>query len=159
EHRHRVRDRPDRPERTRVDPGRPAPGARQLRRSARGCGRPYRRRKLAGRGPARACRADEHGRALRAGRAGVSVTDRRRPLAVAADGGPPPAVVVVAASALAAARVEAMLRSRSGLRVTVSGLAELGRRVDDHARAIVVLALPSGAAVRALEVARGLPRV
>jgi len=89
----------------------------------------------------------------------VSVTDRRRPPPVAGEREPPPTVVVVAGSALAAARLEALLRSRAGLRVIVSGLAELGRRLDDHAPTLVVLALPSGGAARALEVVRGLASV
>ena len=89
----------------------------------------------------------------------MSVADRRRPPPVAGEREPPTAVAVVAGSPLAAARLEAMLRSRSELRVTVSGLAELGRRLDDHAPAIVVLALPSGATARALESVRGLPSV
>jgi len=89
----------------------------------------------------------------------VSVANRRRPPPVAGEREPPTAVAVVAGSALTAARLEAMLRSRSGLRVTVSGPAELGRRLDDHAAAIVVLALPSGAAARALEIVRGLSSV
>ena len=89
----------------------------------------------------------------------MSVANRRRPPPVAGEREPPTAVAVVAGSALTAARLEAMLRSRSGLRVTVSGPAELGRRLDDHAAAIVVLALPSGAAARALEIVRGLSSV
>jgi two-component system, NarL family, response regulator YdfI len=73
---------------------------------------------------------------------------------------PSSAVLVVAGSELAAARIEAMLRSRSGLHVTtLSGPAGLTRRLDDHAPAVVVLALPSDAAARALDVLRGLPGV
>lgn len=65
---------------------------------------------------------------------------------------------MVAGSALVAARLEAMLRSRPGLRVGVSAPAELARRLDEHA-AVVVLALPPDVASRALETLRGLPSV
>ena len=41
----------------------------------------------------------------------------------------------------------------------MSAPAELARRLDDHAPAVVVLALPSDAAARALETLRGLPSV
>jgi len=89
----------------------------------------------------------------------VSVTDRRRPAPSAGERESPKAVVVAAGDGLTAARLEATLRSRSGLRVTVSGLAELGRRLDDQAPAILVLALPSSAVMRALERVRGLSSV
>jgi len=89
----------------------------------------------------------------------VSVTDRRRSPPIAGEREPPTVVTVVAGSPLVAARLEAMLRSQSGLRVTVSGLADLGRRLDDHTSVIVVLALPSSAVGRALEIVRGLPSV
>jgi len=89
----------------------------------------------------------------------VSVPDRRRSPPIAGEREPPTVVTVVAGSPLVAARLEAMLRSQSGLRVTVSGLADLGRRLDDHASVIVVLALPSSAVGRALEIVRGLPSV
>jgi DNA-binding NarL/FixJ family response regulator len=72
---------------------------------------------------------------------------------------PSTAVLVVAGSELVAARVEARLRGRSGLRVTVSGPAELAGRLDDDAHWVVVLALPSGAAARALEIVRKLSNV
>jgi DNA-binding NarL/FixJ family response regulator len=52
-----------------------------------------------------------------------------------------------------------MLRGRSGLRVKVSAPAELARRLEDLAPAVVVLALPPDVAARALEALRGLPRV
>ena len=52
-----------------------------------------------------------------------------------------------------------MLRGRAGLRVAVSAPAELARRLDDHASAVVVLALPPDAAARALEAMSGLPSV
>ena len=64
---------------------------------------------------------------------------------------------MVAGSELVAARVEAMLRGESGLRVAVSGLADLAHRIDDHEPAIVVLALPPPDVARALENLRGLP--
>jgi DNA-binding NarL/FixJ family response regulator len=66
----------------------------------------------------------------------VSVAERRRLLPVAREREPSSAVLVVAASALVAARVEAMLRSRSGLLVAVSAPAELTRRLDERAAAI-----------------------
>jgi NarL family two-component system response regulator YdfI len=88
----------------------------------------------------------------------VNVAGRRRP-ALEREGERSTAVLVVAGSALVAARVEAMLRSRSDLRVTVSGSAELARRLDDHPRAVVVLALTSDATVKALESLRGVPGV
>jgi two-component system, NarL family, response regulator YdfI len=89
----------------------------------------------------------------------VSVVEHRRRRPVESERERPTAVLVVAGSQLAAARIEALLRSRSGLRVTVSGAAELARRLDDHAPAIVVLALPPDASARALEALRGLPSV
>lgn len=72
---------------------------------------------------------------------------------------PSVAVVVVAGSEVVGARVEAMLRAGSGLPVTLSGPTELARRLDDHGRVVVVLALPSDAAARALEQLRGRPSV
>jgi DNA-binding NarL/FixJ family response regulator len=88
----------------------------------------------------------------------VSVAERRRLLPVAREREPSSAVLVVAASALVAARVEAMLRSRSGLLVAVSAPAELTRRLDERAAVVVLASLPEAAA-RALEVLRGLPSV
>jgi len=89
----------------------------------------------------------------------VSVVERRPLPPVPREREPSVAVVVVAGSEVVGARVEAMLRARSGLPVTVSGPAELARRLDDHGRAVVVLALPSDAAPRALEQLRGRPSV
>ncbi len=87
------------------------------------------------------------------------MAERRRLPPVEHEHEPATAVLVVAGSGLVAARIEAMLRSRSGLRVTVSGAAELARRLDDHAPAVVVLASTSEATARALEVLRGLAGV
>ncbi|HYS15969.1 MAG TPA: response regulator transcription factor [Candidatus Binatia bacterium] len=70
---------------------------------------------------------------------------------------PSTSILVVAGSELVAARVEAMLRGESGLRVAVSGLVDLAHRIDDHEPAIVVLALPPPDVARALENLRGLP--
>jgi len=64
----------------------------------------------------------------------------------------------VVGSELVTARLEALLRNRSALRVTVSGPAEIVRRLDDRP-AVVVLALPSEAAARALEALRGVASV
>jgi len=90
----------------------------------------------------------------------VTVAERRRLRPVPRERERSSAVLVVAGSELTAARIEAMLRGRSDLRVSVSGLTELARRLDDRAAAaVVVLALPSDAAARALEVLRGLPSV
>ena len=61
-------------------------------------------------------------------------------------------------SELVAARLEAMLRNRSALRVTVIRPAEIARRLDDRP-AVVVLALPSDATARALETLRGVASV
>jgi two-component system, NarL family, response regulator YdfI len=87
----------------------------------------------------------------------VSVAERRRIPPVPREREPSSAVLVVG-SELVAARLEAMLRSRSALRVTVSGPGEIARRLDDRS-AVVVLALPPDAAARALEAMRGLPSV
>ena len=89
----------------------------------------------------------------------MSVAERRRLPPVESERERAAAVIVVANSGLAAARIEAMLRSRPALRVTVSGMAELARHLDDHAPAVVVLALTSDATARALEMLRGLPGV
>lgn len=89
----------------------------------------------------------------------MSVAERRRLPSPEGERERSTAVIVVAGSALVAARIEAMLRSRSDLRVTVSGFAELARRLDDHPLAVVVLALTSDATAKALESLRGLPRV
>ncbi|MGH7303542.1 MAG: response regulator transcription factor [Candidatus Rokuibacteriota bacterium] len=89
----------------------------------------------------------------------MSVAARRRSPPVPNEREPSTEVLVVAGDELVAARVEAKLRGRSGLRVTVSGPAELARRLDDDAHAVVVLALPSGAAARALEIVRKLSNV
>jgi two-component system, NarL family, response regulator YdfI len=89
----------------------------------------------------------------------VSVAEHPRRRSVEVERERPTAVLVVAGSELAAARIEASLRNRSGLRVTVSGAADLARRLDDHASALVVLALPPDTTARALEVLRGLPSV
>jgi DNA-binding NarL/FixJ family response regulator len=66
-------------------------------------------------------------------------------------------VLVVAGSQVAAARIEAMLRGRSELRVAVSRPAELARRLDECAPAVVVLAPAPDGMARALETLRGLP--
>ena len=66
-------------------------------------------------------------------------------------------VLVVAGSQVAAARIEAMLRGRSELRVAVSRPAELARRLDECALAVVVLAPAPDGMARALETLRGLP--
>jgi len=87
----------------------------------------------------------------------VSVAERRRVPPVPR-GGEPSSAVVVVGSELVAARLEAMLRNRSALRVTVSRPAEIARRLDDRP-AVVVLALPSDAAARALETLRGVASV
>jgi two-component system, NarL family, response regulator YdfI len=87
----------------------------------------------------------------------VRVAERRRVPPVPREREPSSAVLVVG-SELVAARLEAMLRSRSALRVTVSGPGEIARRLDDRS-AVVVLALPSDAAARALEALRGLASV
>ena len=89
----------------------------------------------------------------------MSVAERRRLPALESESERSTAVLVVAGSALVAARIEAMLRSRPDLRVTVSGSAELARRVDDHRLAVVVLALTPDATAKALESLRGLPGV
>jgi two-component system, NarL family, response regulator YdfI len=68
-------------------------------------------------------------------------------------------VLVVAGSELVAARIEAMLRSEPGLRVAVSGLAQLAHRLEDHSPALVVLALASADLVRTLDQLRRLPRL
>src|SRR5262249_1668426 len=152
EHRYRVRDRSDRAQGTLVDPGGSASGPRQLRRPARGCGWMHRGRQLASRRSSGARGADERARAIRAGRPGVSVAERRRVPRVPGEREPSSGVLVVG-SELVTARLEALLRHRSALRVTVSGPAEIVRRLDDRP-AVVVLALPSEAAARALEALR-----
>ena len=96
---------------------------------------------------------------LRARRTGVSVAERRRLPSRESERERSTAVFVVAGSGLVAARIEAMLRSRSDLSVTVSGSAELGRSLEDHALAVVVLALSPDATAKALEILRGLPGV
>jgi DNA-binding NarL/FixJ family response regulator len=68
-------------------------------------------------------------------------------------------VLVVAGSELVAARIEAMLRSEPGLRVVVSGLAQLAHRLEDQSPALVVLALASADLVRALDRLRRPPRL
>jgi DNA-binding NarL/FixJ family response regulator len=78
----------------------------------------------------------------------VSVAERRRLPSRENERERSTAVLVVAGSGLVAARIEAMLRSRSDFSVTVSGSAELGRRLEDHALTVVVL-----------EILRGLPGV
>jgi hypothetical protein len=89
----------------------------------------------------------------------VSVPERRRLPSRESERERSTAVLVVAGSGLVAARIEAMLRSRSDLSVTVIGSAELGRRLEDHALAVVVLALSPDATAKALEILRGLPGV
>lgn len=66
-------------------------------------------------------------------------------------------VLVVAGSQVASARIEAMLRGRSDLRVAVGRPAELARRLDECAPAVVVLAPMSDGMARALATLRGLP--
>jgi DNA-binding NarL/FixJ family response regulator len=85
----------------------------------------------------------------------VSVAESRRSPPVERER--PTSVLVVAGSELAAARIEASLRGRAGLSVTVSGAGELARRLDDHASSIVVLALSPDATARALEALRDIP--
>jgi len=87
----------------------------------------------------------------------VSVAERRRVPPVPREREPSSAVLVVGGE-LVTARLEALLRNRSALRVTVSGPAEIVRRLDDRP-AVVVLALPSEAAARALEALRGVASV
>ncbi len=159
EHRHRVRDRSDRSGWALVDPGGPASGAGKLRRAACRCIGLRDRPELQGRRPLGPRGADERGHSLRPGRSGVSVVERRRLPPDSREREPSVAVVVVAGSEVVGARVEAMLRAGSGLPVTLSGPTELARRLDDHGRAVVVLALPSDAAARALEQLRGRPSV
>ena len=89
----------------------------------------------------------------------MNVAERRRSPPVPSEPTPSTAVLVVAGNELVAARVEAMLRSQTGLRVTVSAPGELARRLEDHAAAIVVLALESAETARLLEVLRGMPKV
>jgi DNA-binding NarL/FixJ family response regulator len=89
----------------------------------------------------------------------VSVAERRRLPSRESERERLTTVFVVAGSGLVAARIEAMLRSRSDLSVTVSSSAELGRRLEDHALAVVVLALSPDATAKALEILRGLPGV
>jgi len=81
----------------------------------------------------------------------VSVAARRRTAPAASEKRRSTTVLVVAGSDLAAARVEAMLRGRSDLRVTVGGPAGLARHLDEHAPSVVVLALQAEATARALE--------
>jgi NarL family two-component system response regulator YdfI len=88
----------------------------------------------------------------------VSVAERRRLPAVPREREPSSAVLVVAGSELVAARLEAMLRNRPGLRVSVSAPTELARRLDEHA-AVVVVALPPDVTPRVLEALRGLRSV
>lgn len=66
-------------------------------------------------------------------------------------------VFVVAGSELVAARIEAMLRSEPGLRVAVSGLAQLAHRLEEDRPALVVLALTSPDLVRTLDQLRRFP--
>ena len=89
----------------------------------------------------------------------MSVAERRRSPPVSGEPTPSTAVLVVAGNELVAARVEAMLRSQTGLRITVSAPGELARRLEDHAAAIVVLALESAETARLLEVLRRMPKV
>lgn len=89
----------------------------------------------------------------------MSVAEHRRSPPARNKREPSTAVLVVAGGELVAARIEAMLRSQPGLRVTVSGPGELAHRLDDHAPAVVVLALGSAETTAALEVLRGLPSV
>ena len=89
----------------------------------------------------------------------MSVAERRRLPSRESERERLTTVFVVAGSGLVAARIEAMLRSRSDLSVTVSSSAELGRRLEDHALAVVVLALSPDATAKALEILRGLPGV
>jgi DNA-binding NarL/FixJ family response regulator len=89
----------------------------------------------------------------------VSVVERRRPSPGPREREPSSAVLVVAGRELVAARLEAMLRRRSGLHVSVSAPAEIARRLDDLPAAVVVLALAPDAAAQALDALRGLPSV
>ena len=89
----------------------------------------------------------------------MSVAERRRSPPVPGEPTPSTTVLIVAGNELVAARVEAMLRSQTGLRVSVSAPGELARRLEDHAAAIVVLALESAETARLLEVLRGMPKV
>lgn len=89
----------------------------------------------------------------------MNVAERRRSRPVPGEPTPSTAVLVVAGNELVAARVEAMLRSQTGLRVAVSAPGELARRLEDHAAAIVVLALESAETARLLEGLRGMPKV
>ncbi len=89
----------------------------------------------------------------------MNVAERRRSPPVPSEPTPSTAVLVVAGNELVAARVEAMLRSQTGLRVAVSAPGELARPLEDHAAAIVVLALESAETARLLEVLRGMPKV
>ena len=89
----------------------------------------------------------------------MSVAERRRSPPVPGEPTPSTTVLIVAGNELVAARVEAMLRSQTGLRVSVSAPSELARRLEDHAAAIVVLALESAETARLLEVLRGMPKV
>lgn len=89
----------------------------------------------------------------------MSVTEHRRSPPGRNEREPSTAVLVVAGGELVAARIEAMLRSQPGLRVTVSGLGELAHHLDDHAPAVVVLALASAETAQVLEALRGLPSV
>ena len=89
----------------------------------------------------------------------MNVTERRRSPPVSGEPTPSTAVLVVAGNELVAARVEAMLRSQTGLCVAVSAPGELARRLEDHAAAIVVLALESAETAPLLEVLRGMPKV
>ena len=66
---------------------------------------------------------------------------------------------MVADRELVAARLEAMLRRRSGLHVSVSAPAQIARRLDDLPGAVVVLALAPDAAAQVLDALRGLPSV
>ena len=89
----------------------------------------------------------------------MSVAERRRSPPVPGEPTPATTVLIVAGNELVAARVEAMLRSQTGLRVMVSAPGELARRLEDRAAAIVVLALESAETARLLEVLRGMPKV
>ena len=90
----------------------------------------------------------------------VSVAERRRLPSREGEGDRSTAVLVVAGSGLVAARIEALLRSRSDLSVTVSGCS--GARAPSRGpRALPssLLALSPDATAKALEILRGLPGV
>jgi DNA-binding NarL/FixJ family response regulator len=89
----------------------------------------------------------------------VSVAERRRLPALEGHGERSTAVLVVAGSELIGARIEAMLRARADFSVALSNPAQLSRRLDELSPAVVVLALGTEAAARALETLRALPSV